>query len=102
MNTDDEDACLYTSNQQLRTLSRSFLFPNPSEERVSVQFPAQERVKKCWISDLQGREIHALTMDENAGSGIATFSVASLVSGVYLIRIDFENGATEVLKMIKR
>ena len=102
VNTDNEDACLYTSNQQLRTSSRSFLFPNPSEERVSIQFPAQERVKNCEISDLQGREIQVLGVDENADSGSATFSVASLVSGVYLIRIDFENGATEVLKMIKR
>ncbi|NMH29552.1 T9SS type A sorting domain-containing protein [Flavobacterium silvaticum] len=71
------------------------LYPNPVQEKLSLQ--SDSELKKIEIYDASGRLVEV----QNAALGQTEFSVKSLQSGVYLIKVNTQKGS-KTLKFIKQ
>ena len=77
------------------------VFPNPGEDRVYIQLDdfAQMGIENIHLLDLTGKVIAANSVVEGNNWELET---GRLVSGMYLIRIQFSNGDFEIRKWLRR
>lgn len=70
----------------------TIIFPNPADHFFTIQNEVQ--LLKAEILDLNGRKVLESTA--------RTIDVSHLAKGVYLVRMTFKNGQTDVQKLIKQ
>lgn len=75
------------------------LFPNPSNERVTIAFAGNQSNVRINVFDATGRKV--LTEEFKHVSNRVDLSVDHLVRGMYVILIDTD-AATEALRMVKQ
>jgi hypothetical protein len=68
------------------------MYPNPAIDRVTIE--AQSKLKNISIFSLNGQKVYEIAMDQNR----TDLNVNFLESGLYMIRIETENG-TKVEKL---
>jgi hypothetical protein len=87
--------------QEPRWANGLVLAPNPATDRVQLIFPeAPARSLYCQITDLSGRNFSAFQAD--VYERILTLHIADLPAGLWLLRLQSENGEATVRKLIKK
>ncbi len=77
--------------------SRAKVYPNPTNEWVVVE--SAQPVGQVMLYDLNGRVVRALNSLAAEGNRL---NVSDLPSGFYMLKVVFENGQTQTLKIIKQ
>ena len=87
-----------SSTSEVSSLSATKVFPNPTVERVTVEFFLdQTQLLDLALVDQQGRLVKQLARDRvKSGNNALSFNVQTLASGTYFLVISNENG--EVLQ----
>ncbi|PKV52272.1 putative secreted protein (Por secretion system target) [Aquimarina sp. MAR_2010_214] len=108
--TTDRDKNTTTSGslaeEQIVTEVKKFglsVYPNPSKKEFNIQYSALQKGKvKITITDLNGRLIisHTDFANSTGKKKEARINLQNL-SGVYVLKIQFENGETHTTKLIK-
>ncbi|MBS1914430.1 MAG: YHYH protein [Bacteroidetes bacterium] len=91
-NTPAEPVTTYTGTSDVEAPADARnlnIYPNPATDIATVQAPSTDGDWRISISDLLGHNV--ASMGTIAGGTVRTFSVAGLVSGVYLMHL--ESGA---------
>ena len=66
------------------------LYPNPSNQQLTIELPSNQLVESFIVSDLQGRVVQVQSnLNDN---GIYQIPVVALENGVYHIGIKTNNG----------
>ncbi len=87
--------------QEPRWANGLVLAPNPATDRVQLIFPdAPARSLYCQITDLSGRNFSAFQAD--VYERVLTLHIADLPAGLWLLRLQSENGEATVRKLIKK
>jgi hypothetical protein len=84
-----------TSVASVTTNNRFSLAPNPTQNVLNVTVP-NEGTQSIAIVDLQGRIINEVT-----GVNAATFNVASLATGTYMVAVTDNTGFRTIEKFVK-
>jgi len=87
-------ATLGLGSQLLEEIS---LFPNPSNELVTVEIPAGLEVEKIEMFNLIGQKVKTLSSENN---GTLTFSVNGFSAGVYLVNVHSKIGVRSMTLII--
>ena len=67
------------------------IFPNPTTDKVLIQgFPESLTAANCSVYSIDGKQVQVDVLDNK------TLNVLHLESGVYLLRIDTEEGTSTV------
>lgn len=77
------------SNNDFQKISNISIFPNPAKNNINVSIPYNVKIKKTVIIDLSGRVVqkwYDLEPGENR------LKIESVLPGVYLLRMETENG----------
>lgn len=69
------------------------LFPNPSKNYISINYPKQESINKIEVFNSLGKKI--------LNTKNATINISSFKSGVYFVKIIFNNNKWVLKKIIK-
>ncbi|MGB0891749.1 MAG: T9SS type A sorting domain-containing protein [Flavobacteriaceae bacterium] len=69
------------------------LFPNPSKNYISINYPKQESINKIEVFNSLGKKI--------LNTKNATINISSFKSGVYFVKIIFNNNKWVLKKFIK-
>lgn len=72
------------------------VFPNPTSDVVTIS--STQNIKSTSIFDLLGKQVFAA----NAFSNETKIDLSQYNSGIYLVKIESENGKTETKKIIKK
>jgi hypothetical protein len=76
------------------------IFPNPAKNtlNISIRIPtiSQARIS---LHDMLGNEVEVIT-DNASGSFEKAFDINSLRSGIYFVRINYNNGQNTIVKKI--
>ena len=75
---------------------RAKVYPNPASEWVTVE--STNPVGQVVLYDLNGRVVRT----QNTDGGSCQVSMSGLSAGFYTMKITFENGTVQTLKIIKR
>lgn len=82
--------------EQTSTLNRSIeLFPNPTENSITINIPIEMENCHIKISDIAGDDIRKTTLNGNM------LDVSDLKAGIYILWIEYQ-GTTTPLRMIKQ
>ena len=84
---------LSTNDITLRNLK---IFPNPAQDVINIESENLEGQLHYNIVDVEGRIIEERDLDGN------TIDVSGLASGVYMLKLQTENGAVETRKFVKK
>jgi hypothetical protein len=70
-------------------MSKVTVFPNPANDKVSVQFvAAREGKASIQLMDLTGKVVHVHAADAAEGENTMGLSIQNIASGLYLVRIE--------------
>ena len=72
------------------------IYPNPSEGKVTIE---GESLKLVRLFDLSGKEV---MQAEIANSVVTELSIEELISGAYIIEIQFDNGTSTREVLIRK
>lgn len=72
------------------------VFPQPADRQINIT--ASEPMSRIEIFNLNG----SLVMAESAEGFTHSSGISHLPQGVFFVKIGFDNGATQVLKIVKR
>jgi hypothetical protein len=81
-----------TIEQQLATVA---LFPNPASNQVKVLLPENLQGTNCTLMDVVGTRMYSKTLT----SEDQTLNLEGLVSGLYLVRLNYA-GIEQTLKLV--
>lgn len=73
------------------------IFPNPSQDEITIEFSTGITPQQIIITDEFGREIKKF----NTQKSITQLDIQSLASGIYFLKIQIQNGNIEVRKFVK-
>ena len=79
-------------------------FPNPFNPATQIGYSLQESMRvRLRVYDLLGREVATLVDGlQSAGNHEVTFNAGNLPSGLYMYRIDTQNGSTsKMMSLLK-
>ena len=83
------------SSSDFNTKSLKFsLYPNPTNDLLNVT--VESDLKSVEIYSLQGQKVL------NTNTNTNTFSIANLSNGLYMVRVEDENGAVATQKLMKQ
>ncbi len=68
--------------------SAMHLYPNPVTSSLSVSIPDQQGRMKCYLSDIEGRVLNVVDIDN-----YSTIDVSGLSSGLYFLHVSSSNGS---------
>lgn len=93
----ESDICVLQGSQDQIT-SAYTLFPNPSQGKFTLSRMGAGADGLCQVRvmDLNGKEIYSTTTTE----AIYTMDLSALAPGVYLLKLDQENGRSEQQRII--
>ena len=102
--TDAADQVYYWDNLVLgeplgvleNTLVNISIYPNPAASVLNLQ--ATQQIKSIQLFNLLGQNV----LDTPVKSKTSILEVAQFNNGVYLAKVLFDNGATQILKFIKK
>ena len=102
--TDAADQVYYWDNLVLgeplgvleNTLVNISIYPNPAASVLNLQ--ATQQIKSIQLFNLLGQNV----LDTPVNSKTSILEVAQFNNGVYLAKVLFDNGATQILKFIKK
>ena len=102
--TDTADQVYYWDNLVLgeplgvleNTLVNISIYPNPAASVLNLQ--ATQQIKSIQLFNLLGQNV----LDTPVNSKTSILEVAQFNNGVYLAKVLFDNGATQILKFIKK
>lgn len=80
------------SNEKFKQDNSISFFPNPANEVVNIQMDSA--LKSAVLFNLQGQKIKTVTTKE--------VNISDLISGVYMIRIEDQQGRESIQKLIKK
>lgn len=86
---------LQTSNHSLSSI---YMYPNPTKNNVTIKNLKGKHVNSIQLYNLLGGLVHNVIIDENLSE--TTFSVAKFQKGLYLLRLQTNDGQTEIRKLI--
>lgn len=94
----------YSEIKMVRFDSKSIVtvFPNPASDKVNVQVPDSWQGKPVRIEVIALTGQVLITNSVSAASQVETIGINHLPAGVYHLRIDGQNGETEVKKVQKK
>jgi hypothetical protein len=74
--------------------------PNPTDVMLRISFPIElvNTSKQLTISDINGRKIQSITIDKSVSE--YNLSTVRYANGVYLIKVNSDNGLTKTLKFV--
>jgi hypothetical protein len=78
-----------------RVVDEISLFPNPASAMLTVR--SGKQINGIKVVDITGREWRAIRADDSRES----FSVSELPVGVYLVKLNYENGSQQICKFIR-
>lgn len=85
--------CPYTlSNQEFNQDNTISLFPNPSNDVLTIEMDS--KLKSVEIFNLQGKKIRIYNTKQ--------ITVSDLSSGIYMVRVEDENGSASTQKLVKQ
>lgn len=67
------------------------LYPNPANDIINLEL--NNEVKNVDIYSLQGQKVHSSTEKQ--------INISNLANGIYMVRVEDENGAVATQKLIK-
>ncbi|HRH65389.1 MAG TPA: T9SS type A sorting domain-containing protein [Bacteroidia bacterium] len=102
VNTNDEDACLYTETYSEPHDRALTLYPNPFYSRVTIVFPEDDPVREVVLSDLQGRKVYHWRTESGNQTGRFEMNLGSLSPGIYLTEVLKSSGERTTLKLIRQ
>ncbi len=70
------------------------IYPNPATTTVAISHNSNRRISTVTITDLSGREL------QSHGGAVREIDVSGLNKGVYMVQVQFENGAVAVRKLV--
>ena len=68
-------------------------YPNPVKD--VLQITTDKTISSIAVYNIEGREIKGITFTNNA------VNMQALASGIYVVKVQLDNGATDVIKVIK-
>jgi hypothetical protein len=74
------------------------LFPNPSSDRITVTTSSDYVLRKLGVFDMKGMQVYAVSGIDDKSCNIDT---ERLVSGIYLIRLQFDEGTATQRFVVK-
>jgi len=74
-------------------IRRSFLFPNPAEQRVSFNLNIAQQVRNTVVYDIAGREI-LRTLNTN------DLDISGFRNGIYVVEVQTKNGVVFYDRMV--
>ena len=87
-----------TSNTQSLPLA---LYPNPTQESITLNIPAQEPSMTIRITDLLGRQLSQQTISNDV-PGSKVLNLATLPNGLYLVSATTPSGTVYCGKVLKQ
>jgi hypothetical protein len=78
--------------------SASVVYPNPTGNKVTIEFQNQEKPKRVTLKDVTGKEIIETNRTKQA---TFTFDLANLPEGLYMIEVQSQEGI-KVHKVVKQ
>ncbi|MCF6133380.1 T9SS type A sorting domain-containing protein [Flavobacterium wongokense] len=84
------DSTLDTQTHEQTTIK---YFPNPVKD--VLQFTTEEQIKNVTIYNMEGREIIGYTVSGN------TIDMQRLATGIYMVKVQLDNGNSDVIKIVK-
>ncbi|MFT7604855.1 MAG: hypothetical protein ACI8VT_002448 [Saprospiraceae bacterium] len=89
--------CLLTSANDLIVAETSFLlYPNPVEKILNINLKGERSLSKIEVLDITGKSCIQIYTSE-----IQPINVNDLKSGIYLLKLIFQNGEVGVSKFVK-
>ncbi|NOR86377.1 MAG: T9SS type A sorting domain-containing protein [Bacteroidales bacterium] len=76
------------------------IFPNPVENRISIQLTESRRIEQIKIYQITGQEVFSI--EKHGISVISNIDISFLDQGIYLVSLEFENGGRVSKTFIKR
>ncbi len=75
-------------NSQKSNVSSVFVFPNPSNGKLNIQWNTLATEKgNVTISDITGRQVFSTTLNVNEGTGVSQLDLSGLNNGIYMVNI---------------
>lgn len=74
------------------------VYPNPTNDRVTVNLKDYTKLNSVALFDMQGRQIQ---MHKNIENTAFSINLENLAKGMYILRIENENGASAIQKIQK-
>lgn len=90
-----EDSPLAVENEVVESMVN--IYPNPAIDVVKIEVPEGKMIVRAQVYDICGR-----ICDNFSLQGSSTLNVSNLPVGMYLLRLDFENGERSVAKIVKK
>ena len=84
------DKCLGTEEVNLNFVS---IYPNPTSDILKIK--SEIPVKQLQLISFEGKVVRKY----NASSQL---NIGDLPAGIYILKVQFENGKTEVKKVVKK
>jgi hypothetical protein len=75
------------------------LFPNPAQESLTLQLPADVRALTAQVLTLSGQVLSETRLTDSATPAI---SLQNIAAGMYLLRISTADGAAQTLRFVKQ
>ena len=98
VNTDNEDACLYTFSDESKSKSGFQVYPNPVSSLLFIQSTFLQEIDKVSISDIQGRILDCKDVNRETQFSL---DFTNYAPGIYFLSI-FSTDADEVVcKFVK-
>ena len=82
------------SLQENKRVSKLSIYPNPGSSTIHIAGP-KEAIKHIKLIDVNGKVLHSVT------SNFSKVDTRTLLTGIYFLIINFNDGKTETLKFIK-
>lgn len=73
------------------------LFPNPANDIITIHIESESTILGTSITDIHGQHIRNIELQQNRGK----VDVSDLTSGVYIIRINFQDDQVIVKRFVK-
>ncbi|MDG1331620.1 MAG: Omp28-related outer membrane protein [Crocinitomicaceae bacterium] len=77
------------------------VYPNPADENFNVQFTAAGEKYEINITDLQGRNVSTMTLEESYVLQHHTVDVSALAPGNYMLSVASSNGSFSQMVTVK-
>lgn len=92
---------VYTTTNGTNTTVQS-LFPNPCSGILNVSFgTVSESTFSVEIVDAFGKTYQTTSSNDLNGSSFTSFDITDLANGIYFVRINTEEGTSEMTKFVK-
>ena len=98
-----DSACVIYSNvtyYQSPVNKQIYLYPNPTDNFVQVEFPEQAQITHITLLSATGRLVHRQETLQNANSTRVDLSLLNLPAGLYWVKLQGINGITYAKKLL--